>query len=228
MKNLLIYGAGSVGKFVAEIIKDLSDTLYPEWKLIGFLDDDATLKGSEFCGVPIHGDFEWLRGQEQMHVVFAFASEHFKQEIFDNIQAVNPEVKFPCLVHPKAWVAENVKMGIGNIVGPGAAVEPDVSMGSFNFIHKNASLGSECVLGDHVILSTGVTIGSFNNIGSNSFWGIGSSSNHSVSVGENCNIAPGSFLLKDFPANSSLAGNPAISVKEETEVIDGDKIKVIS
>ena len=60
MKNIVIIGAGDLGKEVVWLIEDINKR-EPTYLILGFLDDDKTKAGSEFYGYKVLGSTELLK-----------------------------------------------------------------------------------------------------------------------------------------------------------------------
>jgi len=57
-KSIVIVGAGGLGREVLATI-EASNAAGGEWNVVGFLDSNRNLVGSELAGVRILGDDEW-------------------------------------------------------------------------------------------------------------------------------------------------------------------------
>jgi putative colanic acid biosynthesis UDP-glucose lipid carrier transferase len=60
MRNVLILGAGSLGKRVAE---NLAQNAWAGLRVVGYLDDDPSLIGTEIGGLPVLGDLDSVRSR---------------------------------------------------------------------------------------------------------------------------------------------------------------------
>ncbi len=109
-------------------------------------------------------------------------------------------------IHPAARIGSGIMLdhGSGIVIGETAVVDDDVS------ILQNVTLGGTGKTdGDrHPKIGTGVMIGAGAKIIGN------------IRVGRNCKVAAGSVLLKDIPANCTVAGVPAqiVRVHESSEI----------
>ena len=64
------------------------------------------------------------------------------------------------LIHPRAFIDEDVSMGEGTRVGPGAVIARGVRIGRDCEILANATLCAGTTLGDRVVVQTGAVLGS--------------------------------------------------------------------
>src|SRR5690554_5652049 len=98
MKELVIIGAGDVGRFVAYHFSGLS-----EFRVIGFLDDDKSKWGNNFINYPVLGDWTYLNQERDFAVAIGIANPSSKQKIWNNIKDI-PGLEFPNLIHPNSWI----------------------------------------------------------------------------------------------------------------------------
>ena len=54
MKNLIIFGAGGFGRETAWAVERINK-ISPTWNLLGFMDDDDTIQGTEINSYPVLG-----------------------------------------------------------------------------------------------------------------------------------------------------------------------------
>ena len=60
MKELYIIGAGGFGREVAWLVEQINE-VEPQWKVMGFLDDNQEVHGSTVGGFPVIGDCSFLQ-----------------------------------------------------------------------------------------------------------------------------------------------------------------------
>ena len=63
MKNIIIIGAGDLGKEVVWLIEDINK-VQPTYVILGFLDDDIAKDGGEFYGYRVLGDTNQLERKD--------------------------------------------------------------------------------------------------------------------------------------------------------------------
>lgn len=207
MRDLVIIGAGDVGKFVAYHFSNLS-----EYRLLGFLDDDKNKLGKSIANYPVLGDWTYLKRKKNISVILGIADPLSKLKIWNNLKEITG-IEFPNLIHPECWLGGNATFGIGNIVYPGVTINYDTKVKNFITINMNCAIGHNCILNDFVSLSPGVNLGGFTEIGENSFIGIGSNTIQSIKIGTQCTIGGGSMIIKNIPSGSTVVGNPGRIVK---------------
>jgi sugar O-acyltransferase (sialic acid O-acetyltransferase NeuD family) len=207
MKELVIIGAGDVGKYIAYHFSNLT-----EFNIIGFLDDNKSKWGKSYANLPVLGDWTYLKESKELSVVIGIADPNSKQKIWNNIKDIKG-LSFPNLIHPKCWIGENVNFGIGNVVYPGVSINYETEIMNFVTINMNCSIGHNCKINDFNTLSPGINFGGFTEIGKTSFIGIGTNTIQSIKIGNQCTIGGGTMIIKDIPDGCTVVGNPGKIIK---------------
>ena len=73
MKNIVIIGAGDLGKEVVWLIEDIN-RVKPTYLILGFLDDDMSKNTYSFCGYRVLGGTDKL---EELNAISPFSSVYF-------------------------------------------------------------------------------------------------------------------------------------------------------
>ena len=70
MKDLVVIGSGGFSKQVIEIIEQLN-LINPEYKLLGIVDDNKSLVGTEVLGYEVIGDTDYIKqlSKQQKYMV---------------------------------------------------------------------------------------------------------------------------------------------------------------
>ncbi len=207
MKNVVIYGAGSVGKMSQQIIEDINSESI-EYSILGYLDDDDKKWHTSINGYNILGGIDWLSCNPDIYVTLGFSKPKQKKALISKLTAIGHK-NFVTLIHPLAWISSRVQIGKGSIIYPGVHIDVDVSIGDFCLFNKLATIGHDTEIMDFVTLSPSVNIGGFNNINSGVEFGINSASIQYINFGEWAIIGGGSMVIKDVPDNVVVAGVPA-------------------
>jgi serine O-acetyltransferase len=91
--------------------------------------------------------------------------------------------------------------------------EVEIGYGLYIAHHMCIVVHPKTVIGDNFSISQFTTIGSNNDtpatIGNCVYMAPGVSVVEQVNIGDNCKIGAGSIVVKDVPANTTAAGNPA-------------------
>lgn len=191
MANLIIIGRGG---FAKEIESYIVDSNLAEHKIKGFLE--------------VYPDRE-----EKFKFYETLQSDTFKDYIFDSddifilaigrvefrIKIVNFMLslgaKFENLIHNRATISRDIKLGIGNFIGVDAIISPNVSIGDFNLIYYSCIISHDCIIENHNVLSPRVTITGEVKIANNNFFGVSVTLTPRINLGNNNKIQAGLTLF---------------------------------
>lgn len=157
MKNIVIIGAGDLGKEVVWLIEDINQQ-NPSYLILGFLDDDAEKLGGEFYGYKVLGtidQLEELSKRASFSAVIAIRDGDIRRRIVEERKNF---VSWESIVHPTAVIAGTSPVGRGTIVFPQVTVSVDTKQGDFGLYYIHSTICNDCVIGDFVSLMSGSTV----------------------------------------------------------------------
>lgn len=208
VKDIAIYGTGGFGREVACLINRINE-VEPTWNLVGFFDDDASLKGTRNEYGEVLGDSEVLNSMEgDLAIAVSVGSPQAVKAIVGKIRK---KVEYPNLFDPTTHIMDkrNFTMGIGNICTMGCSFSIAVRIGNYNTFNTNTGIGHDTVIGDfnsfmpNVNISGGVTIGDEN------FFGVKSTVLQYLKVGNQVKIGANTLILKSAKDGNLYIGVPA-------------------
>jgi sugar O-acyltransferase (sialic acid O-acetyltransferase NeuD family) len=103
------------------------------------------------------------------------------------------------LIHPTAWIADDVGIGEGVQVMAGAIVQPGCRIGDSTIINTRVSIDHDCQVASHVHIAPGATLCGRVRIGEGAFIGAGTTVIDGISVGAGALVAAGSTLFRPVP-----------------------------
>ena len=112
----------------------------------------------------------------------------------------------PVIIHPKAIVAKDVKLGEGTFVAAGAIINPGVSTGRNVIINTAASVDHDCAIGDFVHIAPGVTLSGGVKVGDETHIGTGAKVTQYVDIGSRALIGAGVTVRHNLSDNKSFFG----------------------
>ena len=96
MKNIVIIGAGGVGREVSLIIHQINE-LEQTWNLLGFIDDNTDNWGKVINGYSVIGGIDSLEFlSNDTYIVIAIANYKVKKNI---VNKINNKFKFTHTIH---------------------------------------------------------------------------------------------------------------------------------
>jgi len=210
MKNkLLIYGASGHGKVIIDIVEKES-----RHEIVGFIDDDFTLQGQDFCGYSILGGFDLLNKAlyHDCKLILAIGDNRVRKNLCKKLKDLGYELARA--IHPSSQIARDVSIGSGTVIMANAVVNSGTKIGGNVIINTGATIDHDCIIGDYVHISPGGHLAGNVKVGELSHIGIGASVIQEVSIGKNSIIGAGAAVIHDIPNNVIAAGVPAEIIKQ--------------
>lgn len=113
------------------------------------------------------------------------------------------------LLHPSAWVEDDVEIGAGSHILARACVGVGVTMGQGCIISHTADVGHDCVLEEGVQIGPGAKLGGGVRVGRCAWVAMGATVRDGVSIGAGATVGMGSVVVKDVPPNVTVMGMAA-------------------
>ncbi|KAA6347115.1 putative acetyltransferase EpsM [termite gut metagenome] len=207
MKNLIIIGAGGMGREVYDLAIQCRG-YNTDFIVKGFLDDNINAL-DEFGNYypPILHDLKNYCIEENDFFICSIGSVSIKKHCIEIISEKGG--KFLSLIHPTALINPTAKIGIGALVFPYAQIGSHAFVGDFAFIQSLAVIGHDVIVGDYTRFDIGsLCIGGVK-IGNNVTLHSRAILNHKVVVEDNATVGAASFVIKRVKEGTTVHGNPA-------------------
>lgn len=210
MKNLVIIGAGGVGREVSLIVQQINE-LEPTWNMIGFVDDNIDNWGKVINGYSIIGGVDSLDFLSQDHyVVIAIANYEVKKKI---VNRLNGRFKFATIVHPKVWIHDFMTLGEGSIVYEGVILTANIQIGNHVIISPKCGIGHDSIIKDYVSLLWNVNVSGNDVIEEGVMMGSGSTVIQGKTIGKGSIIGAGAVVVNNIDSYCTVVGVPAKVIK---------------
>jgi sugar O-acyltransferase (sialic acid O-acetyltransferase NeuD family) len=207
LQQIVIYGTRGFGREVHQLVKDLAAAGTPV-VCTGFLVDTAYREASVVHNLPVFGDASWLGEAPDVQVAIGIGATAPRRRIAQRIEYAFGS-RFVTLRHPRAWVGDNVTIGLGSIVCAGALVTTDISVGKHVQLHVGCTIGHDTIIGDFVTVAPGANVSGRVVIGEGTFVGAGAVILPDVQIGCWTTIGAGAVVTKHVPDDVTIVGVPA-------------------
>lgn len=196
MRELLIYGAGGLGREVAWLARDLGySTRYVS---------DTPGPGSTFEMA--------CRHFMDREIVVAVGHPRDRRKLA--LQAAEAGFKFATLIHPSARIGPGTVIGVGAVICAGVTITVDCVIGQHVLLNLHCTIGHDARIGAHGALMPGVqisgcvTLGEAVYVGTNAAIINGAIGRH-LHIGDEATIGAGAVVTRDVPAGETWVGVPA-------------------
>ena len=209
MKSVII-GAGTYGEVYLAYLQEAGVDV------VGFLDDNKTIQGTNVKGVPVLGGVDLLQTLKSTHGVEAaycpIGNNRLRVKFLQYAKMLGYET--PNYIHPSVIISSNVTIGQGVYILLGSSIMPYTTIKDYVMISMNVGLAHHSILEDGVFLSTGCNFGASIHANKYAYCGISSTIMTGIkALGEDCLIGAGAVVIRDVPDRAVVAGVPAKIIK---------------
>lgn len=205
MKNLIIIGAGGMGRTVYS--NALESIGYGKTFVIkGFIDDDTNALDGFPNYPPLLGTIKDYVPEENDVFVSSIGGT-LRRTCMEEI--IHRGGEFIELIHKTARIYANAKLGKGNFIGAYSVIGNDAVIGDNNMIQSYTVIGHDAHIGSwnridtHVTCVGGIVIEDDVNIYT------GAVINNKVVIESGANVGALSFVIRKVKAGTTVMGNPA-------------------
>jgi sugar O-acyltransferase (sialic acid O-acetyltransferase NeuD family) len=208
---LAIYGAGSYGREILEIVNSLIHTR-KTWCQVIFVDDSVPA-GTLVNLIPTYAfhDVTSLFGKT---IEFCIANgEPWARRKLRNKLETNG-YRLAQVSDQSAIISQFSTLSPGVTISEQVVISPNSSISRNVSINKQAIIGHDVEIGEDVAISSQVNIGGGSTIGPRTFVGMGSKIREKTKIGSDCVIGMGSIVMSDVPDGVLVIGNPARVIRK--------------
>lgn len=213
MDDLVIVGAGGHARETLDVV-DAVNASAPRLRVLGFVDDDPTLRGVSVRGYPVLGDAAWLRACDPAHTLYLLGIGAAGPKARLGAALAAAGFRAPVLVHPRAVHTPLVTFGPGSVLAAGAMITSDVRLGTHVYVNVGASISHDCVVGDYCHLAPGSRLAGSVTLGAGCEIGIGAVVMQGITIGPGTIVGAGAAVVRDLPPRCVAAGVPARVLRE--------------
>ena len=190
--NIVFFGAGAVAAELTSYIE--ADTDKSKYNIKGYVcsDDNGYPQWERYkYKKPYLGYIQEYEIAPDDRFIIALNNYKVKREIVDLIRSKGG--KFISFIHQTSLISNTAILGEGNVIGPYTIIGPNVVIGDFNSITSQAIISHDSVIGNYNFLATSLLCG-YNIMGDDNFFGIRSTTNPNIAVG-NRNVIKSGMLV---------------------------------
>lgn len=206
VRKLVILGAGGHGHAVAEALLGSNQSEAGPLP-IAFLDDNESLQGSTIMGIPVLGPVSKLDDLDVDGAAIAIGDNLHRQSAFEAARSI--KLPIVSVVHPRAYVALDAKVGDGSVICAGAVVGAGAIVGDDVIINTSAVVDHNSSVGPHSHIASGAILGGDVRVGDCVLVGLSASVRPGVSIAGGVTIGVGAAVVADIAERGVYVGVPA-------------------
>ena len=215
-KKILIMGGGGNASVIAFAIIDAYNRGCKELQFYGYINDRDQV--DEIEGYPVLGGLKDIPKliNEDYYFINAIGKIGFQEERIELIESLNiPDERYVTFIHPLAYVAPNVKIGIGCVVLPNASISPGTTIGNHTRVMINAIIGHNNSIGKFCFFSASSCTGAYLTIEDGVFVSLNATIREFLTLSRYATLGMGSVLTKSIGESEIWIGNPAKLFKKK-------------
>jgi sugar O-acyltransferase (sialic acid O-acetyltransferase NeuD family) len=208
-KNIIIIGASGHARVC------LDSLLLVGKKVIGFADDDLSLKGLFLNGYPILGEVAEVISnfdKKSTDLFIAVGNNDDRNNLVNFLKENDIYCKIN-IIHPSAIISSQISMGVGNFIAPGVIVNTNTKIDNYTIINTAATLDHDNLIKDFAQISPGCNLAGHITVEEHAFLGTGVIVIPGKTIGTRSVIGAGAVVIHDIPADSTAVGVPARVIK---------------
>ncbi len=210
-KKVLIIGGEGNGGVIASAIIDMNKKGYNEYELAGYL-NDYEKAGTLIHGYPVMGKLDEAhefagKGYYFMWAVHMIGHGKKRRDLYHKLDI--PEDKLANIIHPNAFVADNVVIEPGVFVMANSYIGPGTTLRKCTLVMANCVVGHNDDIGELCHLSAGCNVSSYIKIGYASDIGLGAAVLEKRKIGNYSVLGANSLLTRDIGDSVIYVGSPA-------------------
>lgn len=212
MKDIVIIGAGGLGREVAKLIKDINEDK-KTWNLLGYIDETAEKHGSVINDITVLGSFDWLKKENKKNIWAVCALGNPKDKYSLLRKATIPNINYATLIHPDVKTNKYSEIGFDCIICCNTFISVNTKIGNHICINPGCGIGHDTVIEDYSSLYWNVTLSG--NVYIHEGCEIGSKATviQKKTVGKWSVLGAGAVVVKDIPDFCTAVGVPAKPIK---------------
>jgi sugar O-acyltransferase (sialic acid O-acetyltransferase NeuD family) len=201
-KPLLIFPFNGNGLEALDCVGD-------EFEFIGFIDDTPEKQGAQPSGVQVFSRValtQWPLAQVLAVPGSALSYLH-RQALIDGLSL--PTARWARVVHPSARISPLASLGHNLLIMAGVVVTSNATIGNHVCVLPNTVIHHDAQIGAYSLLGSNITVAGHTRVGRNCYIGSGSHLMNGLHIGDGALVGLGSTVIRNVPAASRVAGNPA-------------------
>jgi sugar O-acyltransferase (sialic acid O-acetyltransferase NeuD family) len=177
--------------------------------VVGVVDDNPELTGTEIAGVPVVGTVADAVKREESLLVCVGPSGARRNVVRRFAKFGVAQERYAIFVARSARIGKTSTVAPGSILLDQVVVTADAAIGGHVVVMPNCTITHDCVLEDFATLAAGVSLGGSTRIREAAYIGMNASIRQGLTIGRAATVGMGAAVLEDVPKEQTWAGVPA-------------------
>lgn len=216
MRRVYIFGNNSLAEMLWFYLSEEGINVEGYTLNKAFIDEELERRGDFYA---IEDLLEQYPAQE-LYIYVSIAYKNMNQvrkSVFEFLKGQG--VNICTYIHPSAVIAQNVVLGVGNIILENSVLQPYVEMGDGNIIWSNVNISHHDKIGDFNYFSPGVTVAGRVQIGALNFLGANCVVSNDIFILERCLVGAGAYVKHSMqPEQVMVPSAGTVLVKKSLEM----------
>ncbi|MGN6726503.1 MAG: acetyltransferase [Tepidisphaeraceae bacterium] len=207
--DVILVGAGGHGKVVLDILQAMG-----KHRVVGFLDADPQLHGTQVAGVPVLGGINQLlklRQQKVRAAVISIGDNRVRHQYA--AEAASAGLDLINAIHPGAIVSKSARIGKNVVVAAGAVICTEASIDDSTIVNTAAVVDHECRIGRAVHVAPGALLAGRVQVEEFAFIGMGAKIIQCLTIGAHATVGAGAVVRTDVAEKTTVVGVPARKIR---------------
>jgi len=211
-RQLIIVGAGGVGRELVEVVKAIMRHDDDAIEVRGVADDALSPTNASrlsAASIPFLGGTGALPTDEvgACDFVVGIANPQVRRTLSEIM--ITKGYRPAILRHPDSTVGSSVHLEPGAVICAGARLTTNIVVGPHVHVHVNATVGHDTQLGSYTSLYPQAAVSGDCKIGTGATIGASATVLQGLAVGEYSFVGAGAVVVRDVPAHVVVKGVPA-------------------
>jgi sugar O-acyltransferase (sialic acid O-acetyltransferase NeuD family) len=150
-----------------------------------------------------------------VYVTVAYAKmNRIRESIFQQLQV--KKISIMSFIHPSCIIADNAKIGCGNIFLENAVIQPFSTIGDGNIFWEGTLISHHCKVGNYNYFSPGVAMSGIVRVENRCFFGSNVTVRNNVEIGNEVMVGAGAYVWKSFNEGSVIVPPRSIELEKRS------------
>lgn len=189
----------------------------PQVSVVGFVDDDPDLAGTNVWDIPVLGTFSdiesfWNEGRFDSAIIGYSSNVETRKKLFEKCTSIG--IPMANAIDPSVRINKGCSLGQGNIICSHVHLGIETELGNNNFISANSSLDHHNKLGSHILTGPNCATSGAVEIEDGVRFGMGIFVQPQIKIGKGAVISSGSVITSSIPAGHIVKINYSQRIQE--------------